>query len=320
VDGLEIKADIISVILININKEYKGAVRVKIKWEFFDTYHKSVLQTETESTSDFETTSIIYTEENKNMKFRGKQRYSVMFNGNKQEFGDYYDRRVSDALEHSLLDLFEQQKVKQILKIDKESIKKSYDTLSPIILNTGVSQEPFNLYESTQNVVAIKRDSSYGTGCIVSTDGYIITTLENIDLNDVVEVQHNGKTYTADLIRENRETNLCLLKADIQVDHPFRIGSSKTTELVDEINIVAYVNPKLPASLIKGIISGKRIFNGLSFIQTDASVSEGNEGGALLNSRGELIGILNSKFSGVDFEGIGFSIGAEYITERLKLK
>jgi serine protease Do len=71
--------------------------------------------------------------------------------------------------------------------------------------------------------------------------------------------------------------------------------------------------------LTAGIVSNLRKNNKLELIQTDAHISPGNSGGALINASGELVGIVSSKAMGIVTEGIGFAIPVKYINERLKV-
>jgi len=74
----------------------------------------------------------------------------------------------------------------------------------------------------------------------------------------------------------------------------------------------------LGQSMSKGIVSGKRKIMDLSAIQTDVSISPGHSGGALVNEKGELIGIIGSKVVGSGLEGLAFGIPVSYIQSSLK--
>ncbi|MFZ9055260.1 MAG: trypsin-like peptidase domain-containing protein, partial [Flavobacteriales bacterium] len=73
-------------------------------------------------------------------------------------------------------------------------------------------------------------------------------------------------------------------------------------------------------SVTKGIISGKRKDGNRTLIQTDVSISPGNSGGALIDSDGTLIGVVNEKVLGTGVEGIGFAIPAAVLSEALMLE
>jgi len=147
--------------------------------------------------------------------------------------------------------------------------------------------------------------SGFGSGVIISSDGYIITNNHVIDGADKVEVTLNNKhTYTAEVIGRDPDSDIGVLKIKETNLQFITYGNS------DEIKVGEWVlavgNPyNLTSTVTAGIISAKaRNLNILgerdenhgnyaieSFIQTDAAVNPGNSGGALVNTRGELIGI-----------------------------
>jgi S1-C subfamily serine protease len=75
----------------------------------------------------------------------------------------------------------------------------------------------------------------------------------------------------------------------------------------------------LSQSVSKGVLSGQRDFDGAEYLQTDAKVNPGNSGGALLNSKGELIGVVSSKYIGFGIEGIGFAVPISKLEEKLRV-
>ncbi|MGQ1783505.1 MULTISPECIES: Do family serine endopeptidase [unclassified Saccharicrinis] len=141
-----------------------------------------------------------------------------------------------------------------------------------------------------------------GSGVIISEDGYIITNNHVIDNADEIEVVLNDRrSYKATLVGTDPTTDIALLKIEEQGLVFLTYGNS------DDIRIGEWVlavgNPfNLTSTVTAGIVSAKsRSINILanrnqpmgieSFIQTDAAVNPGNSGGALVNTRGELIGI-----------------------------
>lgn len=138
-----------------------------------------------------------------------------------------------------------------------------------------------------------------GSGVILSSDGYIVTNNHVIDGADEVMITLNDKrTFDAKLIGADPSTDLALLKIEASNLPTLAIGDS------DELKIGEWVlavgNPfNLTSTVTAGIVSAKaRNINVLtadmkieSFIQTDAAVNPGNSGGALVNTRGQLVGI-----------------------------
>ncbi|MDZ7263131.1 MAG: DegQ family serine endoprotease [candidate division KSB1 bacterium] len=160
------------------------------------------------------------------------------------------------------------------------------------------------------------RQEGLGSGVIVSADGYILTNNHVVQEADEIRViTMDKKEYTAKLIGRDEKTDVAVVKIQ-EKNLPFaRLGDSDNIQ-VGQI-VMAIGNPfsqELKQTVTEGIISAKGRSNiGLSdyedFIQTTAAINPGNSGGALVNLRGELIGIntaIVSRSGG--FNGIGFAI------------
>lgn len=138
-----------------------------------------------------------------------------------------------------------------------------------------------------------------GSGVIISSDGYIVTNNHVIDNALEIEVVLNDKrTYSAELIGRDPGTDIALLK--IKEDNLPTLPYGNSDELKVGEWVLAVGNPfSLTSTVTAGIVSAKgRNINLLnqnyaieSFIQTDAAVNPGNSGGALVNTKGELVGI-----------------------------
>lgn len=135
-----------------------------------------------------------------------------------------------------------------------------------------------------------------GSGVIISKDGYIVTNNHVIQNATELEVTLNdNKTYKAKLIGTDSKMDIALLKIDADEDLPAATFGNSDQIKVGEW-VLAVGNPyNLTSTVTAGIVSAKArdLSNqGIqSFIQTDAAVNPGNSGGALVNTRGELIGI-----------------------------
>ncbi|TNF32015.1 MAG: Do family serine endopeptidase, partial [Bacteroidetes bacterium] len=138
-----------------------------------------------------------------------------------------------------------------------------------------------------------------GSGVIISSDGYILTNNHVINRADEVEVTLNDqRSYTAEVLGTDPNTDLALLKINEDELPYIPYGNSEEVQVGEWV--LAVGNPfNLTSTVTAGIVSAKgRNINILqeefaieSFIQTDAAVNPGNSGGALVNTRGELIGI-----------------------------
>ncbi len=155
-----------------------------------------------------------------------------------------------------------------------------------------------------------------GSGVVVSSDGLIITNNHVIDDATSIEVTTNdNKTYEAELIGTDAYTDIAVLK--IKGDYQFNyitFGDSDSSKVGEWV--LAVGNPfNLNSTVTAGIISAKsRDLNqedqkNQSFIQTDAAVNVGNSGGALVNTKGELVGINTAITSvGGGFVGYSFAV------------
>lgn len=138
-----------------------------------------------------------------------------------------------------------------------------------------------------------------GSGVIVSSDGYIVTNNHVVDqAADIIVSLYNGRGYKAKIIGTDPSTDLAVIKID-EKDLPEAILANSDEVRVGDW-VLAVGNPfNLASTVTAGIVSAKaRNINILSdnsaiesFIQTDAAVNPGNSGGALVNLRGELVGI-----------------------------
>jgi Do/DeqQ family serine protease len=152
-----------------------------------------------------------------------------------------------------------------------------------------------------------------GSGVIISADGYIITNNHVIEGAQSLTITTNdNKTYDAELIGTDPKTDIALLKINADESLPYSTFGDSDSAKVGEW-VLAVGNPfNLTSTVTAGIISAKsRNLDDTgnstqSFIQTDAAVNPGNSGGALVNTRGELIGI-NTAITSQTGSYIGYS-------------
>lgn len=163
---------------------------------------------------------------------------------------------------------------------------------------------------------------SSGSGVLISDDGYIVTNNHVIESAEKVSITlNNKKTYNAEVIGTDPNTDLALLKIDEENLPHIQYGNS------DDVNVGQWVlavgNPyNLTSTVTAGIVSAKGRdinilrndpYSGLSaiesFIQTDAAVNPGNSGGALVASNGDLVGINSAiKSQTGSYSGYSFAI------------
>ena len=195
--------------------------------------------------------------------------------------------------------------------------KTQNNSYSPFFGNYGGSQ----VYEAT----------SYGSGVIYSTDGYIITNYHVISgvyssntVGSKVEVYLNEDSengITASIVGYNSAADLAVLKIEKSGLPAIKIGDS--SKLVIGQTVIAIGNPggiEFAGSVTSGIISGldrKLSVDSvtMSLVQTDAAINPGNSGGALVDVQGQLIGVPNVKISADGYEGMGFCIPVNTVVE-----
>ena len=193
--------------------------------------------------------------------------------------------------------------------------------------NSGYgSQGPIDLFEyffGSRDITPRQQQPQvgYGSGVIISSDGYIVTNNHVIDGADEIEVTLNdGRTSPAKVIGADPTTDVALIKIEESGLSTIPFGDS------DELKVGEWVlavgNPlNLTSTVTAGIVSAKARNLGMndnrsqqklsieSFIQTDAAVNPGNSGGALVNTKGELVGINTAILSTSGaFSGYSFAI------------
>lgn len=163
-----------------------------------------------------------------------------------------------------------------------------------------------------------------GSGVIISTDGYIVTNNHVIDGADEIDVKLNdNREFKGRLVGADPSTDLALVKIEGDEFPALPIGDSDALKVGEWV--LAVGNPfNLTSTVTAGIVSAKARSLGVygrdggieSFIQTDAAINQGNSGGALVNVRGELVGI-NAVLSSPtgSYAGYGFAIPTSIVTK-----
>lgn len=160
-----------------------------------------------------------------------------------------------------------------------------------------------------------------GSGIIFSKDGYLVTNNHVIESADKIEVMHNRKSYSAKLVGLDPSTDLAVLKIDGTNLPAVKVGNSSAVKVGEWV--LAVGNPfNLTSTVTAGIVSAKgrniNIVNSQfpieSFIQTDAAINPGNSGGALVNLKGELIGVNTAIYSRTgSYTGYGFAVPVDIV-------
>ncbi|MBR6262040.1 MAG: trypsin-like peptidase domain-containing protein [Prevotella sp.] len=176
----------------------------------------------------------------------------------------------------------------------------------------GFFGNPGNGQKQQRQVQTPKREAS-GSGVIISPDGYIVTNNHVVEGADELTVTLNdNREFSARIIGTDKTTDLALVKVDGKNLPSLPIGDSDKLKIGEWV--IAVGNPfNLNSTVTAGIVSAKArslYANGVeSFIQTDAAINQGNSGGALVNTQGELVGINAMLYSQTgSYSGYGFAI------------
>lgn len=171
---------------------------------------------------------------------------------------------------------------------------------------------------SIVSIRAITKDgSSWGTGVVFTSDGYIVTNTHVIDGSSSVSIGlSNGSWYEASLVGADVISDISVLKIDASGLTAAEFADSASIRVGDSVSAIG--NPlgeTYKLTMTNGIISAVSrdiSYNGytLNLLQTNTALNEGNSGGALINEYGQVVGITNMKImsSSASVEGMGFAI------------
>lgn len=191
---------------------------------------------------------------------------------------------------------------------------------------------------TTQNVFGqVSTASVTGSGFILSQDGYILTNYHVIEAAhrggyEVSVMLHSGESYPAEIVGyESEGTDVAVLKIEAEGLSPVALGSSENVQVGEMVFALGNPLGELAYTMTTGYVSAldrdivsKNSYTGetetVRFFQFDAAVNEGNSGGPLFNTRGEVIGIVTAKYSSAGVEGLGFALPIDeaiYIAQEL---
>lgn len=234
--------------------------------------------------------------------------------------------RVSNTVSNTIVDIEKinrsnTQKLSTLLK-STDFIEASKITTKSVVYIKTVSHNRYNgTWKDWFFGEGAAQSISSGSGVIYSRDGFIITNNHVVDDADYIEVIIGKKAYEATLVGADPSTDLAVLKVETKGIPEIKIGSSKNVEVGEWV--LAIGNPfNLTSTVTAGIVSAKgrelnimkSIFPIESFIQTDAAINPGNSGGALVNLKGELIGINTAILSKTgSYAGYGFAVPSDIV-------
>lgn len=182
---------------------------------------------------------------------------------------------------------------------DSNFVEAAEKTVNAVVhvKNVSLERSPQSLFDFFYGYESFQQPQiGTGSGVIISPDGYIVTNHHVIEDAESLEITlNNNQSYEAQIIGSDASSDIALLKIDAERELPYLAFGDSDGSAVGEW-VLAVGNPfNLTSTVTAGIISAKARsispMNSMSFIQTDAAVNPGNSGGALVNTRGDLIGI-----------------------------
>ena len=200
-----------------------------------------------------------------------------------------------------------------------------------VLLTENLS--PADIYDqATSQVVGIRTEITVtnffgmtssgavsGSGFIISDDGYILTNFHVVEEAyerklDIQVMTYDRATYNATIVGVEPSSDVAVLKVDAQGLSPVVLGNSDSIRVGDPVYAVGNPLGELEFSMSTGHISAldreikTQESESINMFQIDAAVNEGNSGGPVYNSEGDVIGIVTAKYSSSGVEGLGFAI------------
>jgi serine protease Do len=224
---------------------------------------------------------------------------------------------VLDFMENDTLYKFLQRQEVEYLADSKGT---EFKLTAPLKNKYATSKEILKAAKS--GVVTVLMKDGFGSGIIISDDGYILTNYHVIEGEKSIQVKLNADVkLKATLIKSNSDYDLALIKIEAEDLKALSMGNSELAEVGDDVWAIGTpLETSFGQTITKGIISGVRKIGGIDFIQTDVSINAGNSGGPLINDQGEVIGITTMKAAGQGVEGMGFCIPSNSAIEMLNIK
>ena len=183
------------------------------------------------------------------------------------------------------------------------------------------SGDELKFEELTESIIEIKSTnfrglSNFGSGIIISDDGYIITASHLVNNAASITLVYQGNDFPAKLIGYDQFSDVAVLKSEMNDLRPIKFPNNLDASVGDKV--YALGNPfNLGISVSSRILSatGRNFGNPyLDIFQTDASINRGNSGGALINEKGEFIG-MNVSIASISggSEGVGFALPSDKV-------
>lgn len=257
----------------------------------------------------------------------GVTAYAVMQNNQKDDATSFYDTfKTAPLMRTAAFDAAAMQPV-DLTQAAESSLNSVVHIMAVQRSKTQVVQGQPDIFDfffgdgrGRQRQIETPEQRGFGSGVIISKDGYIVTNNHVIDGADEISVKlHDSRELKGRVVGTDPTSDLALVKIEGDDFPAIPIGSSDALKVGEWV--LAVGNPfTLGSTVTAGVVSAKARGLGAnqveSFIQTDAAINQGNSGGALVNARGELVGINAMLYSPTGaYSGYGFAIPTSIMTK-----
>ena len=161
-------------------------------------------------------------------------------------------------------------------------------------------------------VVRVETEDSMGSGMIIDKSGYILSNNHIVEgVQSATVILMNGGQFPGTVVERDELRDLAVIKIAVSgfTLPVVTVGNSDKLETGEEVIAIGYsLGLEGGTTVSKGILSAFRSGDGIRYIQTDAAINPGNSGGPLINSKGEVIGIVTAKIVHEAVEGVSFAI------------
>jgi serine protease Do len=172
-----------------------------------------------------------------------------------------------------------------------------------------------------KGVVTIETKNGHGSGFLITNDGHLITNAHVVEDEGTVRVRfEQGFTLDGQVTKVNRDFDVALVKVAGNDLPALSIGDDSALQLGEELFAIGTpLDKELGQTVTRGIMSGRREFEGRSFLQTDVSINAGNSGGPLIDETGKVVGVATLKIAETGVQGIGFGVPISKALEMLNI-
>ncbi|MCC5909066.1 MAG: trypsin-like peptidase domain-containing protein [Clostridiaceae bacterium] len=230
-------------------------------------------------------------------------------------FADVQQEQSLDAVQQETLEHLVKSIIEEMLNKEKQDVQiaslidEMNESVVAIIGRNKTYREHDYIYSK------MPKNLQHGSGVIISTEGQIITNNHVVeDMDEIYVVMYDGKAYRAELLYNDKEIDLALIKINRQNLKPIELEEVENVKVGDTVIAIGtplYFGYRNSAS--RGIVSGlnRPVDRVYTYLQTDASINPGNSGGPLINMEGKLVGINTLGY--IFYGGMNFAIPVENV-------